>query len=518
MRYIVPENRLQLQTNFGCLDDAIEDNNLVRVIDFFIDELDIKALGFTKSEPELKGRKPYNPKDLLKLYIYGYLNQISSSRKLERETKRNLEVKWLLGNLSPDFKTIADFRKDNRKQMKNVFKEFSYICRSAKLIDFALTAIDGSFFSAVNHNNKNYSKNKIKKLMNKLDADIDQYLDAIKRTDQQEFSKQFDLKEQLKRLQQKKQEYQVIQDHMNETGETQISMTDPDSKMMVKAKSKTDVSYNVQTVVDSKYHLIIEYDVTNDCNDMKQLSRMSEKVKKTYDLDSLKVTADKGYSSGEELAKCKVMNVETFTPFQDQRKGKKTGAFTSEQFHYDSACDCYICPTGKKLPKLSRDRYHKQTFYGSSDVCKGCRHISECVSSKLNFRKLYRSDFADIVEEQKERNRLNQDKLEARKMIVEHPFGTIKHHMKFTGFLTKRLQSVNGEFGLVALSYNIRRVYNILGFDKLIAAIQRYYCVLKSKKTLELIFFNIFQSIIRFSGLLKAKINVISSYNLRFCK
>lgn len=230
MRYILPDDRLQMQTNFGCLDDVIEANNLVRVIDFFIDELDIKALGFTKSIPELKGRKPYNPKDLLKLYIYGYLNQINSSRKLERETKRNLEVKWLLGNLSPDFKTIADFRKDNREQMKNVFKEFSYICRSAKLIDFRLTAIDGSFFSAVNHNNKNYSKNKIKKLMKKLDADIEQYLDEIKRTDEQEFSKQFDLHEQLNRLQQKKQEYQVIQAHMDETGETQISITDPDSK------------------------------------------------------------------------------------------------------------------------------------------------------------------------------------------------------------------------------------------------------------------------------------------------
>ena len=368
MRFIVSEDRMQMQTNFGCLDDAIEDNNIVRVIDFFIDELDIKALGFTKSEPQLKGRKPYNPKDLLKLYIYGYLNQISSSRKLERETKRNLEVKWLLGNLTPDFKTIADFRKDNRSHLKNVFKEFSYICRSVNLIDFTLTAIDGSFFSAVNHNNKNYSKNKIKKLMKKLDDQIEQYLDEINRTDQQNFSRQFDLQEQLDRLQQKKQEYKAIQDQMNEKGETQVSITDPDSKMMVKSKSKTDVSYNVQSVVDSKHHLIVEYDVTNDCNDMKQLSRMSGKVKETYNLDSLIVTADKGYSSGEELTKCKAMNVETFTPFQDQRKGDKVGDFASHKFRYDSNHDCYICPIGRELPKLSRDRYHNQTFYGSPDT------------------------------------------------------------------------------------------------------------------------------------------------------
>lgn len=514
MRYIIPDDRLQMQTNFGCLDDVIEANNIVRVIDFFIDELDIKALGFTKSETHLKGRKPYNPKDLLKLYIYGYLNQISSSRKLERETKRNLEVKWLLGNLSPDFKTIADFRKDNRSNLKNVFKEFSYICRSAKLIDFRLTAIDGSFFSAVNHNNKNYSKNKIKKLMKRLDDQIEQYLDEIKRTDEQEFSKQYDLNEQLSRLQQKKQEYQAIQDYMKETGESQISITDPDSKMMVKSKSKTDVCYNVQSVVDSKHHLIIEYDVTNDCNDMKQLSRMSGIVKETYNLDSLAVTADKGYSSGEELAKCKAMNVETFTPFQEQRKGDKAGKFASHKFLYDQDNDCYTCPVGCTLPKLSIDRYHNQTFYGSLDVCKGCGHLSECTSAKLNFRKIYRSIYTDIVEEQKEKNRHNKDKLEARKMMVEHPFGTIKHHMKFTGFLTRRLPAVNGEFALVALSYNIKRAFNILGFDNLIAAIQRYYCVSKSRKSLKGVFFIIFWSIIRFSEHRKVKIEVISTYKL----
>ena len=514
MRYIIPDDRLQMQTNFGCLDEVIEGNNIVRVIDVFIDELDIKALGFTKSDPKVKGRKPYNPRDLLKLYIYGYLNQISSSRKLERETKRNLEVKWLLGNLSPDFKTIADFRKDNREQMKNIFKEFSYICRSAKLIDFQLTAIDGSFFSAVNHNNKNYSKNKIKKLMKRLDDQIEQYLDMIKRTDEQEFSTKYDLKEQLNRLQTKKQEYQAIQDQMKETGESQISITDPDSKMMVKSKSKTDVSYNVQSVVDSKHHLIIEYDVTNDCNDMKQLSRMSGIVKETYNLDSLAVTADKGYSSGEELAKCKAMNVETFTPFQDQRKGDKVGDFASHKFLYDQDNDCYTCPAGRTLPKLSIDRYHNQTFYGSPDVCKGCGHLSECTSAKLNFRKIYRSFYTDIVEEQKEKNRHNKDKLEARKMMVEHPFGTIKHHMKFTGFLTRRLPSVNGEFGLVALSYNIKRAFNILGFDNLIAAIQRYYCVKKSRNLQISALFYFFRSIIRFSEHRKVRIEVISTYKL----
>ncbi len=513
MRYIIPEDRLQMQTNFGCLDDVIEANNIVRVIDFFIDELDIKALGFTRSEPHSKGRKPYNPKDLLKLYIYGYLNRINSSRKLEQETKRNLEVKWLLGNLSPDFKTIADFRKNNRDQMKNVFKEFAYICRSAKLIDFQLTAIDGSFFSAVNHNSKNFSKNKIKKLMKKLDDNIEQYLAEINRTDQQDFSQISDLQEQIKKLQQKKKEYQTLQENLNKSGDNQFSITDPDSRMMVKAGSKTDVSYNVQSVVDSKHNLLVEYDVTNDSNDMKQLARMSEKVKTTYGLDSLRVTTDRGYSAGEELEKCKRMNVETYTPFQTLRNGQRSGIFTSDHFSYDSAEDCYICPIGRKLPRLSRDSYHKQTFYGSAETCRGCHHLSECASSKLNYRKLYRSDFSEIIETQKERNRHNKDKLDARKTMVEHPFGTIKHHMKFTGFLTRRLPSVNGEFGLVALCYNLKRVFNILGFDKLMAAIQRYYSILRSDKPQEGLFLFLFRPYFLSLELLRRRNIVILEYH-----
>jgi transposase len=492
MRYIVPQDRYQIESNFGCLDDMIEPNNIVRVIDYFVDGLDLKALDFTKAIPEAKGRKPYNPKHLLKLYIYGYLNRIQSSRLLEKETKRNIELKWLLGNLSPDFKTIADFRKDNRTHLKKVFREFTYICRSADLIDFQLTAIDGSFFSAVNHNAKNYSQSKIKKLLEKLDAHIELYLAEMNRSDQKEFSKGFSLEEQLTNLKQKKAEYQAIQKVMKETGETQISDTDPDSKMTVKAKSKMDVSYNVQTAVDSKNHLIVEYDVTNDGNDMQQLSRMSQKVKETHELESLTVTADAGYSTGAELSKCKEMNVETFVPILENRKSRDLGKFSSSYFRYNPENDSFICPIGRELPYYSYEKHRHQSIYGSSKTCTGCEHCSICASSGISFRKIYRSDFAEVIEEQRQRNKLNKDKLESRKMIVEHPFGTIKHSMKFDGFLTKRLPSVNGEFGLAALSYNFKRAFNILGFDKLIEAIQRYYYAQKSRKKAFSIFFLLF--------------------------
>lgn len=513
MRYIVAQDRYQMETHFGCLDDVIEANNMVRVIDYFVDELDLKELGFTKAIPEAKGRKPYNPKHLLKLYIYGYLNRIHSSRLLEKETKRNLEVKWLLGNLTPDFKTIADFRKDNREHLKKVFREFTFICRSAKLIDFQLTAIDGSFFSAVNHNAKNYSQNKIKKLLKKLDAQIEVYLTEMNRTDQKEFSRRFNLQEQLQNLKQKKAEYQTIQKVMKETGETQISGTDPDSKMMVKAKSKVDVSYNVQTAVDSKNHLIVEYDVTNHGNDMKQLSRMSQKVKETHELESLTVTADAGYSTGAELSKCKEVNVETFVPILEKRKSRELGKLSSKYFRYDPENDNFICPIGKELPRYGYDAHHYSTIYGSSKTCAGCEHSSICASSGISFRKIYRSDFVEVIEEQKQRNKLNKDKLEARKMIVEHPFGTIKHSMKFDGFLTKRLPSVNGEFGLAALSYNFKRAFNILGFDKLMEAIQRYYCAQKSRITAFSIFFLLFFFPL---GILKAKNPRYEQFSLEF--
>jgi len=475
MRYIKGEDRNQLQASFVCLDEMIESNNLVRVIDYFVSNLDLVGYGFTKAIPESKGRKPYDPRDLLKLYIYGYLNKINSSRRLETESKRNIELKWLLGNLSPDFKTIADFRKDNRSTLKQVFKEFTFICKSAKLLDFELTAIDGSFFSAVNHNGRNYSKTKLKRLMQKLDQQIDNYLEEISRQDNQEFSHSIELSEKLSKLKESQQKYRFLLKKLETDQETQISLTDPDSKMMTKPQSKKDVSYNVQTAVDSKQKLIAEFDVTNDHNDLKQLTRMSCKVKETYGLNRLKVTADSGYFSGEELSTSKAENIETYVPEKKSDKSDKKGKFSSRHFRYDESGDFYVCPLGTKLSYYSFDKKSKARIYANPKACKHCPSLAQCTSTRSRHRRIYRSYYAEVVEQQKQRNKQNKEIIESRKMIVEHPFGTIKRHMGLGDFLTKGLVSVNGEFSLIALSYNIKRAYNILGFDKLMAAMQSYF-------------------------------------------
>lgn len=496
MRYITPDDRNQLQANFVCLDDLIEANNMVRVIDFFVDKLDLIAYGFTKSKPKRKGRKPYNPKDMLKLYLYGYLNKIDSSRRLEVESKRNIEVKWLMGNLTPDFKTIADFRKDNRDKLKEVFKEFTFICKNAKLLDFELTAIDGSFFSAVNHNAKNYSKTKLKKLMDKLDKQIDAYLNSLSNVDNTEFNCKVDLSEKISKLKEEQQKYQFLIERMKETGETQISLTDPDSKMMHKPKSKTDVSYNVQTAVDSKHKLISEFEVTNDCNDAKQLSNMSGKVMETHNLESLRVVADSGYFSGEELTKSEQMNVETFVPEKKNDRSDRKGKFSSRHFKYNEEKDVYICPIGKILAFSNIDKKYNSRVYGSTKVCRGCEYLETCASKKSPCRRINRSQYTEIVEKQKAINRKNRDIIEQRKMIVEHPFGTIKSAMGIDSFLTKGLESVNGEFSLIALAFNFKRAFNILGFEGLMKAIQSYYSAQKEDNSL---IFSFFVKLLHFS-------------------
>jgi len=475
MRYITGDDRYQITTEFCCLDDMIEADNMIRIIDLFVDELDLERHSFTNTNPKARGRKPYNPGDLLKLYIYGYLNRINSSRKLERECKRNIEVRWLLGNLSPDFKTIADFRKDNRDNLKNVFREFTYICRRADLIDFKLAAIDGSFFSAVNHNSKNYSRNKLRKLIGRLDRKIDEYLDEISRMDKQDLSKISDMQQAIADLRSKQREYREIQDVLEATGETQVSLTDPHSKMMTKPQSKTDMSYNVQLVVDSKNSLIAECDVTNDGNDKKQLSRMVEKVLETHTLSELTVVADEGYSSGEEIDKCQEMNVGTYVPVSEKKLPRKDDPFCSANFTYIPEEDCYLCPAGKKLPKSSVKKGGKEITYCRRNICKDCLCFTQCVPSGSKYKIIHRNAFEEALQRQRERNQMDRDKMRLRQSIVEHPFGTIKRHMRLGDFLTRGLRSVNGEFSLIALAYNMLRAFNILGFDRLKAAIQVYF-------------------------------------------
>ena len=475
MRFIAGDDRNQMTMTYGCLDDYIKEDSSIRVLDFFIENLCLDKLGFDRTVPKSTGRKPYSPKTLLKLYLYGYLNGIRSGRKLEKETKRNLEVMWLVKNLSPDFKTICDFRKDNKKALKSVFREFTFICRQAKLLDFNLVAIDGSFIAAVNHNGKNYTEKKVRIILQKLDEDIERYFIDLDATDTSELSDKKSVAEQIGILKQKKAKFEKLYQNMKDENKTQISLTDPDSKMMKKSKSKTDMSYNVQTAVDSKHKLIVEYDVTNDSNDLKQLSKISQQVIDTHELCSLEVTADKGYSSGQEIKKCLEINVTPYVPIINKHIKRGYDAYSTDKFIYSPEGDCILCPAGKNLPRSYRKENRNQTVYGSRIVCKDCKFRNMCCPEKQSYRRIWLSDSLEIFQEQEVRNLENPEKLSARICIVEHPFGTIKHAMNQSYFLMKGFAAVNGEFALTALAYNFKRAFNILGFASLMRAVMEYF-------------------------------------------
>ena len=474
MRYIKPSDRYQFTTEYCCLDDMIEENNIIRVIDFFVNGLNLLNMGFTKSATKHTGRKPYNPKDILKLYIYGYLNRVNTSRRLETETKRNLEVKWLLGNLQPDFKTIANFRKENKKAMHKVFKEFTLICADAKLLDFRLLAIDGCFFSAVNHNNKNYTQGKIQKVLKHIDKKISDYLSELDSLDNEEVSNKEDLASKIAKLKESQAKYEQLRETMKAEKTKQISLTDPDSRMMTKLLSRNDMSYNVQTAVDSKHSLIANYSVTNACNDLNQLSGMAKTVKESYNLSKLEVTADAGYFNGKELKECHDNDIATYVPNKRNQKA------SNPDFTYISETDCYQCPMGKLLRNYSRDNSNNVTIYAEPKACKGCSALELCTGKRTGFKRIHKSDYEKYVINQTKVNKMNKDKLNVRKMIVEHPFGTIKHHMKLGNFVTRGLKSVNCEFSLVALAYNFKRAFNILGIEKLKSVIRRYLDIIIS--------------------------------------
>ena len=331
------------------LDDYVGEENPVRFIDAFVDSLDLERLGFERVEPEETGRPPYDPSDLLKLYLYGYLNHARSSRKLERECERNVEVMWLMKRLTPDFKTIADFRKDNVDCIKPVFKEFVYLCRSLDLFGAELVAIDGSKFKAVNSTKRNLSEKTLPERLKRLEQRIEEYLKEMEENDgaddgeergEIDNSKVEKLKEKLAKLEEKKQEYVQAQTLMKETGQREVSLTDPDSRLMMAGSQKLDVCYNAESAVDSKNHLVVDYDVTNEANDRYQLASMAKEAMETLEVEKLDVTADKGFCTGSELEECEENGITTYDSIPDETMpNKKLGVpepeFYSQRFLYD---------------------------------------------------------------------------------------------------------------------------------------------------------------------------------------
>ena len=473
MRYIQGIERNQTVMFPETLDSYITEENLVRFIDKYVDSLDLQELGFTYSETKETGRKPYKPSLMLKLYIYGYLNRIRSSRHLETESQRNVELMWLMEKLSPDFKTISDFRKNNKQSIKKVFREFVLLSRKLGLIGGDIVAIDGSKFRAVNSKDNNYTKRRLSIMLQETDEQINKYLNDIDRTDNEEVKiKKLDIEElsiRINDIEKEKAEIKALLKEIEDGNNTQISRTDSDSRMM-ETRDGQQMSYNVQVSVDSANRMIIDYEITNEINDRNCLSTMAISAKEILETEGLKVVGDMGYFNRQEIGICDDNNIESYIPIPQQSSNGHKGLFRQEEFTYLSESDRYICPAGQALIykyDISKNGLILRRYVCSA--CKSCPIKSKCTTSKSN-RYINRWVREEAIDAMKERLRKNKGIIKARKGIIEHVFGTIKHSMGLKHFLMKGKEKVSCEMGFTALAYNIRRAINILGVKKLILA------------------------------------------------
>ena len=473
MSYVEGESREQRVLFPEALDDYISEDNMVRFIDAFVDGLEMEDLGFDRTAPKETGRPPYDPKDLLKLYIYGYLNRIRTGRTLERECQRNVELMWLMRKLRPDFKTIADFRKDNRKAFRGVFRQFVLLCKGLGLVAGELVGVDGSKFKAVNSGQRNFGAKKLEKRLKEIDEKLERYLDAMERADKQDKQAEMsaaELKEKIEKLKERKGRYEELLKELKVSGERQVSLTDSDSRAMA-LTPKGEVSYNVQTAVDRKHHLIVEQDVTNEGLDNHQLLMMAQSTKEMLGQTELQVVADMGYYNHEELKQCEEAGITAYVSKPIVSKNTARGLFGKEKFVYEADGDCYRCPAGERLDfRFESEEDGKKFRYYWTKACPGCALKTKCTTDP-RFHRIKRWEHEAILERIEQRVRTNAVIMKLRKQMVEHPFGTIKFWNDQRHFLMKGLEKVKGEFSLSTLAYNIKRAVNVLGVKALVAAL-----------------------------------------------
>ena len=478
MGYIEGEDRNQIILFPESIDEYVSDNNSIRIIDEYIKQLDLKRLGFKRAVNPSLGRPPYHPKDMLKLYLYGYLNRIRSSRRLEQEAIRNLEVIWLLKKLKPDFKTIADFRKDNKKALKKVFRDFTKLCDEWELFGKELVAIDGSKFRACNSKKNNYNSKKLERHLKYLDEKIESYMQELDHHDITEASLEKPdvntITERIQQLKDRKEKYESYQRKLKQSGENEISTTDPDSRLMAN-HNNVEVSYNVQTTVDAKHKLIADFKVIQKPNDLGELDNMALRAKKLFGNKTFEVLADKGYYQAKDLKKCAEKGITVYITKQTYANGTKDPAFYSDQFKYDPTKNTYLCPAEKELHYYRARKKDGRIIgyeYRDDTACKKCEFKARCTRAQKG-RSIFRhadQDFLDRIDTQTKRN-LKKYKL--RQMIVEHPFGTIKRGWEAYYFLTKRKVSVSAEISLSFLAYNLKRAINILGTEEILRRLRQ---------------------------------------------
>jgi transposase len=474
-RFVVGDDRSQSTLFPERLDDYLGNDNPVRAIDVFVDELDLAKLGFGGVEPEATGRPAYHPATLLKIYVYGYLNRVQSSRRLERECQRNIELVWLTGRLMPDFKTVADFRKDNGEAIRKVCREFVLLCRRLELFSEGSVAIDGSKFKAVNARDRNFTQAKMQRRLEQIDESIARYLSQLDSADRQgpmvPEAKITRLNEKIATLRQEIQRLNALNAQMMQTEDKQISLTDPDSRSMATSgRGSGVVGYNVQVAVDTEHHLIVMHEVTNVGTDRSQLAHVAKETKVMLELENLDVVADRGYFNSEEILACEKAGITVTLPKPMTSNSKAEGRFGKQDFRYVAEEDIYICPAGERLA------YHYTTEENGlvlrrywTNACQSCAIKPTCTTAKE--RRITRWEHEHILEAVQRRLDEHPEKMRQRRETVEHPFGTIKSWMGSTHFQMKTLKHVGTEMALHVLAYNMKRVMKILGVGGLMEAI-----------------------------------------------
>jgi transposase len=475
MTHITGDDRSQILLLPELLDDYVSLENSVRFIEAFVDGLDLAAAGFAHVDPKRTGRPGYAPADLLKLYIYGYLNRVRSSRRLEAETHRNIEVIWLLRHLKPDFKTIADFRRDNRKAFRPVFRQFVLLCKQLDLFGRELLAVDGTRIKAVNNKDRNFTRASLSEFIRMADAKLDDYLKRLDASDAAEQrtggSRVKNLAVKIAAVRDRRERCKEMLAELDRTGASQISLTDPDSRAMA-AHTHIAVGYNVQVAVDTKHKLIVEQQVTNQVVDMGLLTETAEPAKEILGVETIDVVADRGYFKIEDIEACEKAGMVPHVPRPQRGPSVREGLFRKDEFKYDAETDSMVCPAGQRLQPYTSSLLRGLTKinYANRAVCRDCPLRSRCTENQ--FRSVSRMENEAVLDRMQARLAKRPEILDRRRETVEHPFGSIKQWMNQGAFLMRGLEKVRGEFSLTALAYNLRRVLNIVRFSELMVAVQ----------------------------------------------
>jgi len=440
---------------------------MVRVIDRFVEVTDLEKLGFEKTKPAPTGRPAYAPKALAKLYVYGYENGVRSSRKLERETERNVEAMWLVEGVSPDYKTIAEFRKNNLRPLQKLLREFVKLCKAWDLIGGKLVAVDGSKIKADNNKKMNFSRKKLDARLARLDEQIGQYFSDIEQNDSTEADAEAPAE--LTRLLERRELYEAYKRQLDESGENELSVVDPDARLMGNNRGGVEMAYNVQSAVDGKHDIAVAFDVSMNPSDQHRLGPMVRKVQRALGIKRFIVLADKGYYNGKDLRQVKRRKVTAIVAKQKPSDSKEIAPeFRSERFSYHAESDTYTCPMGQSLHSRNKKDAKRRNFKNKA-ACASCPHKDACTSGNAEHRTVTRSQYAAIYEETDKRLAENQALYKRRQQMVEHPFGTIKRTMNGGYFLLRTRRKVRTEVALLLLGYNLKRAVKVLGFDGIMA-------------------------------------------------